>query len=71
MPPLFSKTFLDLAIALVSESNSSMRVLWSLFRMALRRDLTLVSKASKARVLADFTTRTDSEESVVVFDFWD
>lgn len=51
-------------MALERESNSSMSVLWSLMRMALRRDLTLVSKVSKARVLADFTTRTDSSESV-------
>ena len=32
--------------------------------MALRSDLTFDSNVSKARVLADFTTRTDSSESV-------
>jgi hypothetical protein len=31
--------------------------------MELRSAFTFVSKASKARVLADFTTLTDSEES--------
>ena len=34
--------------------------------MALRNDLTLVSNASKARVLADFTTLTDSSESDII-----
>jgi hypothetical protein len=61
---LASNTLEDLVMALERDSNSFISFWWSRFFMALRRAVTCVWNVSKARVLADLTTRTDSSESV-------